>query len=151
MNNSKPAHKHFLLAEDDEDDILLISQAIIESNLPISLTSVIYCDGIFKTRIAVPLPHIIIIDSYLPGKSLLQCVQEITLHEKLCDIPIIVMSGAAERLSTDKILEDSVNLFLDKPTEFKILQDIVQRLYYIDFAKQRKITSEAFFEMDISN
>jgi CheY-like chemotaxis protein len=86
--------KHFLIAEDDEDDIAMYKDAIANIALPIEVTLVIYCEGIFKSIAVEPLPDLIIVDGNLPGKSLLQCITEIRSHEKLCNHPLVVLTGS---------------------------------------------------------
>ena len=73
--------KHFLIADDDLDDIELYREAISNTALPIVLTSVVYCDGIFNSIAVAPIPDLIIVDGNLPGKFLLECITEIRSHE----------------------------------------------------------------------
>ena len=141
--------KHFLLAEDDEDDIEIINEAIKNSGLSIILTSVIYCDGIFHSLTVPSLPDVIIVDGNLPGKTLLECLSEIREHEKLCNIPLVVLSNTSYKAVRDKSYAAGVNLYLEKPDSFTSMEDIIKRLFYIDWHLHPVLSSESFFQIPI--
>jgi CheY-like chemotaxis protein len=141
--------KHFLLAEDDEDDIEIMNEAIAGTGLPIKLTSVLYCDGIFNELHVDPLPHLIIVDGNLPGKTLLECIKEIRSHDGLRKIPLVVLSNTGFKHAIDQSYKAGINLFLEKPDSYNSMEDIIKRLYYINWSKHPVLTSDTFFELNL--
>lgn len=137
--------KHILLAEDDEEDIEIFTEAIRNTELPISLTFVGDCDGIFNSINVQNLPDLIVLDASLPGKSLLECINAIRSDERLNNIPLIVLSGVNSRTIQEVIFKAGVNLYLVKPTTFSEIEDIFKRLYHMDWTSPAILNSENFY------
>ncbi|MDB5193342.1 MAG: transcriptional regulator [Segetibacter sp.] len=141
--------KHFLLAEDDEDDIEIFREATQKTGLPIVLTTVVYCDGIFSSIAVAPLPDLIILDGHLPGKSLLECITEIRANEKLRSCPLVVLSNSNYRLTREESYRGGINVYLQKPYNFGVMEDLFRRLYYIDWSSIATLTSDEFYALAI--
>lgn len=141
--------KHFLIAEDDEDDIELFKEAIIDSGLPIKVTAVVYCGGIFDSVDLNTPPYLIIIDGNLPGKSLIQCITEVRSHESLAKIPLVVLTSALNTIGYDDIYRAGSNLYLEKPDSFNKLVLLFKRLYQVDWRLHPVLRAEEFFELPL--
>ncbi|MCY7420271.1 MAG: response regulator [Chitinophagaceae bacterium] len=141
--------KHFLIAEDDEEDIDLYKEAILAGALPIKVNFVLYCDGIFKTISVVPLPDLIIVDGNLPGKTLLECITEIRSHETLHRTPLVVLSGSSPKTFQAKSYDAGINLYLEKPNSLNEISELFKRLYYIDWSANPKMSAEEFYALNI--
>lgn len=122
--------KPILIAEDDPDDRLLITEAITASSLknPVHFVT----DGVElmahlkeccapKEARKVELPGIILLDLNMPRKNGLEALAEIKSHEILRHIPVIVLSttNAIEQVTQSYKL--GANSFVIKPASFEQL------------------------------
>lgn len=124
--------KRVLLAEDDEDDILMFREALSEVELPYEL--IIAKDGVEVIDLLKgeeESPDIVFMDINMPRKNGFECLTEIREILNDSEIPIILLSTHQneELIKTAKKLGASG--YIKKPTSFKkfkiTLQDIVTR------------------------
>ena len=127
----------FLMAEDDDDDRLMIKEAFQESRLANTLTFV--ADGVelleylrwqgkFKNVADFPCPDVILLDLNMPRKDGREALEEIKADPRLKHIPVVV-------LTTSKAEEDilrSYNIgaagYITKPVTFEGLVEAVKGL-----------------------
>jgi two-component system, chemotaxis family, response regulator Rcp1 len=139
MADNKQAH--ILLVEDNRGDIMLITQAVAETDV----RPEIHCvgDGIeamqFLRRQAtfkdVPKPAIIILDLNLPRKDGRAVLAEVKSDPTLASTPVIVLSGsdAPQDISTCYALH--ANCYITKPRDLFGLTDTVKSLVDFWFTK----------------
>ena len=143
--------KHFIIAEEDEEDIDLYKEAIKATELPIKVNFVLFCDGIFNSLTLDPFPDLIIVDGNLPGKTLLECIADIRSHQKLHPTPLVVLSGSNAKAFQVKSYDAGINLFLEKPGSFLKLLELFKKLYFTDWTANAVLTSEQFYKLKIEN
>jgi CheY-like chemotaxis protein len=126
-----------LMADDDEDDILLTQKALQKGKLLNPLYSVqdgeelldyLLHRGNYSDPEKAPRPGIILLDLNMPKKDGREALREIKMHEKLRDIPIVVFttSKAEEDIYRTYVL--GVSSFITKPVTFEALIDVMQTL-----------------------
>jgi len=124
--------KKILIIDDDPDNISIIS-LIVEDN---GYTSISAKDGKEGLQLAKKeKPDLITLDLIMPEKSGIMMFQELKKDPELCDIPVVIVSGASQITGVDlknfifkqaaggeKVVEtsgmskySSPNAFIEKP------------------------------------
>ncbi len=132
-----------LIADDDEDDLMLIADAFKESRLmnPIDfvkdgeeLMHYLRKEGQYADTGDIPLPGIILLDLNMPKKDGRTALKEIREDPKLRNIPIVVLTTSKSEEDILKTYDLGVNSFITKPVTFDRLVDVVKvlRQYWIE-------------------
>ncbi len=124
-----------LVVEDDPDDQFLTKEAIKESRIVnelyfvkdgIELLDYLHHEGMFSEQL--PIPDLILLDLNLPRMNGREALREIKKDQKICHIPIVI-------LSTSQIEEDVLQCyklgasgFITKPVKFSDLIEIMKTL-----------------------
>lgn len=112
-----------LLAEDDEDDAMLFSDAISEMHLGIDLT--ILCNGeklMEHLELNEFLPDIIFLDLNMPKKNGFDCLREIKNHSSWKNIRTIILSTTSNEAQIKDCYSLGADMFLTKPGSFDKLK-----------------------------
>lgn len=125
---------HFLLVEDNEADILLLKEALDESELAISIQ--VARDGeealeILKQRqrfADAARPDLILLDMNLPRKNGFELLKEIKQDDLLLSIPVIVLSTSAAPFDINRSYQLHANCFISKPGRLEEYLDMVSSL-----------------------
>ena len=132
MNRNGPVT--ILLAEDDPDDRLLVSEAFEENYLGNSLETVddgeelmnyLNRQGEYRTK---PMPGLILLDLNMPRKSGLEALKEIKSSEDLRWIPIVVFTTSKAEEDIIQSYDLGVSSFIVKPVTFESLVELVRDL-----------------------
>jgi CheY-like chemotaxis protein len=136
-----------LVAEDDEDDVLLLQSAFTEAGLTVPLQvandgeqAIDYLAGAgrFSDRLKHPLPSLILLDLNMPRKSGFEVLSWVRAQPLLKRIPIIVLSSSSQGPHINKAYELGANSYFIKSVNFA---DFVQRIkliykYWVECAQQ---------------
>jgi CheY-like chemotaxis protein len=126
-----------LVADDDEEDRMLIKDAMEESKLLNPLHFVVdgqevmdylLRKGKFVDAEKNPLPGLILLDLNMPKMDGRQVLKEIKNNPKLRTIPIIVLTTSKAEEDILKTYDLGVNSYITKPVTFDALVDIVKNL-----------------------
>jgi CheY-like chemotaxis protein len=134
---------YVLIAEDDEEDRLLIKKAIkstpIKDNIFFvengeELTDYLENKGKYTDSEKHPLPGLIILDLNMPKKDGREALKEIKSNENLKRIPIVVLTTSKAEEDILKTYNLGVNSFITKPVTFASLVKTMQTFsdYWID-------------------
>lgn len=115
------AQLKILMADDDEDDRLLLLDAMSEVDASNSVA--IVEDGIelmdyLQQRNARSLPDLILLDLNMPRKNGYECIEEIRADEKLAHVPIVVLTTSTSDREVCRAYRLGANSFVTKPTSF---------------------------------
>jgi CheY-like chemotaxis protein len=122
-----PDHGVILLAEDREDDILLIRKAFEKGNLlnPVQIVRngeevVAYLkgEGKFSNRAEYPLPALLILDLKMPLMDGFEVIQWVRAQPSLAAMRIVVLTSSNEIKDANRAYHLGANSFLVKPDEF---------------------------------
>lgn len=119
--------KNILLAEDDEEDVLLFNTVLSELNQRIIVT--VAADGVLLMALlkqATPLPEMIFLDLNMPRKNGFECLREIKANEKWNSIKIVILSTSSQPQQIENAYKGGADLYLAKPvsyTQFKIMME----------------------------
>jgi CheY-like chemotaxis protein len=135
MKDRKPID--ILLAEDDEDDYLLIAEALEESRLANKvhwvkdgeeLLDYLYRRGNYAEPGESPRPGIILLDLNMPRKDGREALKEIKSDPGLRKIPVIVLTTSKAEEDILRSYDLGVNSFIRKPVQFEAFVEIVKVL-----------------------
>lgn len=126
-----------LMADDDEDDVLLTEKALRRGKLLNDLHSVrdgeelldyLLHRGAYVDSTQAPRPGVILLDLNMPRKDGREALKEIKAHEDLKDIPIIVFTTSKAEEDIYRSYKLGVNSFITKPVTFEKLIEVMQML-----------------------
>jgi CheY-like chemotaxis protein len=117
-----------LLADDDEDDRFLTTDALKSSKLVNSIRTVkdgeelmdyLLRRGAYAAPASAPRPGIILLDLNMPRKDGREALQEIKAHPALRSIPVIVLTTSETEEDIVRSYNLGVNSFISKPVTFE--------------------------------
>ncbi|MDJ0613383.1 MAG: response regulator [Rhizobiaceae bacterium] len=132
-----------LIADDDEDDRMLISDAFEEARLnnPVDfvedgeqLMDYLQRKGDYSHLTEAHKPGIILLDLNMPKKDGRTALREIREDPELKNIPIVILTTSKSEEDILKTYHLGVNSFITKPVTFDRLVEVVQVIgkYWIE-------------------
>lgn len=120
---------YILLAEDDEADRLIFTEAFAELKLKTIVNTV--NDGIelmeWLNKADNRLPYLIFLDLNMPRKNGIECLKEIRHNEKLKDIFIAIYSTSDNKKDMDETFLQGANVYITKPSDFNVLKQVLEK------------------------
>jgi CheY-like chemotaxis protein len=114
---------HILLVEDNEGDILLITEALEEAKVLNSLSVVRDGDEAIryltkeKDYTDARTPDLILLDINLPKRNGQEVLQFIKNTEKLKQIPVIILTTSSSPMDINASYDNQANCYVSKPVE----------------------------------
>jgi twitching motility two-component system response regulator PilH len=124
-----------ILIVDDDPDIRLFSQTVVEEGGHTPLMATNGEEG--KEQVKKHKPDLIILDVLMPRESGIRLYRELKTDKKLKNIPVIILSGIAEKsfLRSQKALTEfggaevpKPEYYLEKPVEAEILAKTIKEV-----------------------
>ena len=123
-----------LLVEDNEGDILLISDALAESKI-INTISVVR-DGQLaidflnqkKPFEEATLPNLILLDINLPKKNGQEVLKYIKANTKIMHIPIIMLTTSSSKKDISDAYKNYVSCFITKPLDVHEFLNVITKI-----------------------
>lgn len=120
---------HILLADDDEGDRLLFTEAFSELNIKTVVDTV--NNGIELMEWLqiknIRLPHFVFLDLNMPRKGGLDCLKEIRSDEKLKDISVAIYSTSDSEKDKAEAFRHGANVYIAKPNNFAKLKQVLEK------------------------
>ena len=120
---------HILLADDDENDRLLFTEAFSESKIKTIVRTV--NNGIqlmeWLHMKNIRLPDLLFLDLNMPRKNGFECLKEIKSNEKLKDISISIYSTSENEKDINETFRNGANIYITKPNNFKMLKQVLEK------------------------
>jgi CheY-like chemotaxis protein len=137
--------KHLIIADDDEDDQMLLKEAVHEYSD--SILTTILSDGkqLMNFLNTGNVPELLLLDLNMPYKSGTECLKEIRSNENLRNIPIIVLSTSRNARDIDSCFHFGANLFFTKPCSFQALKMLIRSILNINWERFQSISSKQKF------
>lgn len=135
-----------LMADDDEDDGILVREALAESQLPIELYIVsngeqlmdyLYHRGGYANNSSLPHPDLILLDLNMAKIRGLEALKEIKTDPQLRRIPVVILSRSRREEDIYNTYELGANSFITKPVTFASLVEVMKTLvkYWFEIVK----------------
>jgi CheY-like chemotaxis protein len=125
---------HILLADDDENDVLLMRRAFNKAHItnPIHAVgdgeeAVAYLNGEggFADRNQFPVPCLMLLDLKMPKKNGFEVLRWIRSHPALKRLPVVVLTSSKEVRDINLAYDLGANSYLVKPPDF---QDLIRMM-----------------------
>ncbi|WP_341530880.1 response regulator [Nostoc sp. UHCC 0302] len=135
--NSRQKTVTILMADDDEEDSLLVREALIESQLPIELYIVsngeelmdyLYNRGRYTDNSRAPRPGLILLDLNMPKKNGLETLQDIKTDPQLRQIPVVILTTSSTEEDIYTTYNLGANSFIIKPETYASLIEVINTL-----------------------
>jgi two-component system, chemotaxis family, response regulator Rcp1 len=124
-----------LIADDDEEDVLLAKELFDLHQLPVVVNDV--PDGQYlmdflkhqgEYREVKELPQLIILDLNMPRKNGFEALKEIKQDAVFCKIPVVVLSTSKTTTDIEKAYCLGANCFVTKPNRIDDWTDTINHL-----------------------
>lgn len=131
-----------LIADDDENDYVLLSCAARRAQLPaqlcwvkdgVELLEYVRGQGWYGDSANYPKPAVILLDLNMPRKNGRQALQEIRQDESLRSLPVVIFTTSKSSEEIQLTYEAGANSFITKPPEFQRLVEIMEVLKHYWF------------------
>jgi len=122
-----------LVAEDREDDILLIKQALAKANVSRPLyfvcdgeEAIAYLQGIgkFSNRDEHPLPDLLLLDLKMPRIDGFEVLKWIRQQPGLSTMRVVVLTSSTDMKDVNLAYQLGANSFLVKPLDFECFAEL---------------------------
>lgn len=126
--------KNVILAEDDEEDVLLFETVLSELNQDIKV--VVATDGIELMKIlkqVVTLPEMIFLDLNMPHKNGFECLSEIKSNEKWNSIKIVILSTSSQPQQIETAYKGGADLYFAKPVSYTHFKSMMEKCLSLDW------------------
>lgn len=142
---------YILLADDDEGDRLLFSDAFAELKIETVVHTV--NNGVqLMERLNMKdteLPHFLFLDLNMPGKNGLECLKEIKSNEKLKDICIAIYSTSDSEKDIEETFRNGANVYITKPDDYNMLKKVLEKAVMASYQYQDRSMRRDIFLLKI--
>ncbi|RHX88793.1 response regulator [Leptospira stimsonii] len=146
LETKKHSSIHILVAEDDPDDRLLMTEGFRENNLinPLhfvkdgeELIDFLKNQGEYSDILKYPRPGFILLDLNMPrmdGREVLRTIKSMPEFKK---IPVIVLTTSREEEDMLQTYDLGANSFIRKPVEFSAFMETIRALgeYWLEIVE----------------
>ena len=126
--------KNVMLAEDDEEDVLLFNTVLSELDKDIIVK--VATNGNFLMTFlnqAFPLPEMIFLDLNMPHKNGFECLTEIRGNEKWNSIKIVILSTSSQPQQIEAAYKGGADLYLAKPVSYTQFKNVLEKCLNLDW------------------
>jgi CheY-like chemotaxis protein len=132
-----PKPSTILIAEDDENDAMLMRRAFEKAQVGAALRIVrngdeaicyLNGDGIFCDRKQHPFPAMFVVDLKMPRRSGFEVIEWIRTKAPLKTLPVIVLTASKQSPDIERAYALGANSYLVKPSSFLELVEMVKQL-----------------------
>jgi CheY-like chemotaxis protein len=125
-----------LMADDDEDDVLLVREALERCNVinrfytvadGEELMDFLKHRGKYTNPAETPRPHIILLDLNMPKKDGRQALREMREDSELKSIPVIILTTSQVENDILEAYATGANSYITKPATFDGMCDFVKK------------------------
>lgn len=131
-----------LLADDDEEDRMLVRDALQEGRVVNELATVndgvelleyLRCEGAYSGRVGEPLPGLLLLDLNMPRMDGREALHEIRLDPRLRAMPVVILTTSKAEEDIVRTYDLGVNSFITKPVSFEALVETMRTLTHYWF------------------
>ncbi|WP_233579307.1 response regulator [Flavobacterium sp. LS1R10] len=126
---------HILLADDDEDDRTFFSEALQELKMNNDLT--LFKDGKdlmdYLENPLSKLPHVLFLDLNMPGKTGLDCLNEIRANSRFKEVSIAIYSTSSSEKDIEDTFVKGANIYIKKPNDFIKLKKVIKEVVHMNW------------------
>ena len=142
MADSEQKDKSFaiLMIDDDEEDFILVNEALKSKGLKVDLywaqdgdeaMNFLFHRGEYANA---PTPNLILLDLNMPGKNGFEVLRDLKAHAGLRKIPVVILTSSRDQKSVSRGYNVGANSFMLKPLTFDEMANAMQSLCEYWFA-----------------
>lgn len=142
---------HIILADDDESDRLLFTEAFLELKIKTIVRTVnngVQLMDLLNTEY-IRLPNLLFLDLNMPRKNGLECLKEIRSSKKLKDISVAIYSTSANEKDIEETFLNGANVYITKPNNYTMLKKVLERAVLTTSQYQHKSMNKENFILRI--
>lgn len=126
------------MAEDDDDDRLLVERALSRMQAPVTLRSVrdgdqlleyLYRRGEYEQLRKTAMPGLILLDLNMPRLDGREALAAIKGDPQLCSIPVVIFTTSSSEEDIARSYALHANSYIQKPASAQQMTEILTRLY----------------------
>ena len=144
---------HILLADDDEDDRVFFKEAFQEIKVKTRVSTV--NDGLqlmnYLNNPDIPLPNVVFLDLNMPGKSGLECLDEIRKNSRLRNLAIAIYSTSSSEENIEEAFVKGANIYIKKPNDFSVLKVILEQVINMNWQYHTSGLKKETFLLNINS
>lgn len=126
---------HIILADDDEDDRMLFTDAFDELKINTKVNT--FNDGVelmnYLNGTDAVLPNVLFLDLNMPKKNGIECLIEIKDNERFNDIAIAIYSTSSSEEHIEETFIKGANIYIKKPSDFSTLKKVLSEVVTINW------------------
>lgn len=132
------AHPVILIAEDNENDVLMLRRAFthLGINAPIHIVAdgeqaIAYLEGSgrYSNRAEYPLPDLLLLDLKMPRINGFEVLQWVRANFSVAPLRIVVLTTSAHIADINRAYQLGANSFLVKPLQFDDFRNTLRAIY----------------------
>jgi CheY-like chemotaxis protein len=129
-----------LMIDDDEEDFILIKEALASRGLKVDLYWAEDGDEAmnFLLRLGeyanAPIPNLILLDLNMPGKDGFEVLRDLKAHQGLRKIPVVILTSSTDERHISRGYNVGASSFMLKPLSFDEMANAMQSLCEYWFA-----------------
>ena len=128
--------KHLLLAEDDQDDVVIFELAIKEVNkeykIPVYMRHAKDGEVLF-ILLKESIPDILFLDINLPCKDGLSCIREIRKNKRYDGLPVIMYTAHKHENKIEEAFRNGANYYVVKSNTVPELAEKLKKICSMDW------------------
>ena len=132
-----PLPKHVIIADDDEDDRLFVTEALQEIEVPTEVVEVSNGQELMEILHdpKIPLPDVVFLDLNMPLKNGLECLKEIRedQDEKIKNLNVVILSTSSNNTNIDQCYELGASYYSVKPPNYNNLKKLISKVLTMDW------------------
>jgi CheY-like chemotaxis protein len=143
-----------LLAEDNENDVLLTRRAFAKANLlnPVQVVSdgdeamaYLKGEGKYANRAEYPLPELLLLDLKMPGKNGFEVLSWIREQPTFSSLRVVVLTSSDQIRDVNRAYQLGANSFLVKPVDFENFVQVSQAVkgYWLWMSRSPEVSRPA--------
>jgi len=131
-------HSNILLAEDNQDDVLLVREAFRKAGVSSRLhvvtdgaEAVAYLkgEGAYGDRLGFPFPDLLLLDLNMPRMNGFEVLEWLRQQPSLCRLIVHVLTASSRDADVDRVYELHANSYVIKPSRVDELVAFVAALH----------------------
>ncbi|HEY1196499.1 response regulator [Flavobacterium sp.] len=127
MPEPENSKKIICIADHDEDDRMLLHEALLTLNQPFEILEISTRDQLTDqlSKLSDIFPDFIFINTSMPGIEMVHCIETIRKETRSgMKVNIIIYSTDSERSSVEKAFEQGADFYAVKPSNYKDLKKL---------------------------
>jgi CheY-like chemotaxis protein len=134
-----------IIADDDEDDQMLLKEAIETYSRTILATIIPDGKQLMNFLNNGAIPELLLLDLNMPYKNGTECLMEIRADERLKSIPVVILSTSKNSRDIELCYNLGANLFFTKPCSFESLKQLIHSILSVNWSSFKPVPTKHQF------